>query len=192
MREGVLLLCFQCRIKRTDEHWRAACLDLSYGHSHAFSVGRRCVREWRLNVSGKPGGKPLPHGRGSVTHAAETEPVEPIARVLPRPVETVADSPEGQPLGAAAREHFLRGPSACSRLVGPEAAAEFQKILDHRGIVDPDPIGALAHLQIGRAFALSGDTTKAKTAYLDFLALWKDADRDIPILQKAKAEYAGL
>jgi hypothetical protein len=76
--------------------------------------------------------------------------------------------------------------------VGPEAAAEFQKILDHRGIVGPDPIGALAHLQIGRAFALSGDTTKAKAAYLGFLALWKDADRDIPILQKAKAEYAGL
>ena len=55
-----------------------------------------------------------------------------------------------------------------------------------------DPIGALAHLQLGRAFALSGDKTKAKTAYQDFLTLWKDADPDIPILKQAKLEYAKL
>ena len=74
----------------------------------------------------------------------------------------------------------------------PEAAAEFQKILDHRGIVGADPIGALAHVQLGRAFVLSGDTIKAKAAYQDFLTLWKDADPDIPILRQAKAEYAKL
>jgi hypothetical protein len=73
-----------------------------------------------------------------------------------------------------------------------EAAAEFQKILDHRGIVLNEPIGALAHLQIGRAYAMQGDTAKAKAAYQDFLALWKDADPDIPILMAAKAEYAKL
>jgi hypothetical protein len=73
-----------------------------------------------------------------------------------------------------------------------EAAAEFQKILDHRGIVGADPIGALAHLQLGRTFALSGDLARSKTAYQDFLALWKDADSDIPILVQAKAEYARL
>ena len=73
-----------------------------------------------------------------------------------------------------------------------EAAAEFQKILDHRGIVGLDPIGALAHLQLGRVFALSGDKAKAKAAYEAFLALWKDADPDIPILKSAKAEYARL
>ena len=71
-------------------------------------------------------------------------------------------------------------------------AAEFQKILDHRGLVALDPIGALAHLQLGRVFALSGDKTKAKAAYEAFLALWKDADPDIPILKSAKAEYARL
>src|SRR5204863_9980640 len=64
---------------------------------------------------------------------------------------------------------------------GPEAAAEFQKILNHRGIVISDPIGALAHLQLGRAYALLGDRAKAKAAYHDFLALWKDADSEIPI-----------
>ena len=87
---------------------------------------------------------------------------------------------------------YVRGGalSAAHRYV--EAAAEFQKILDHRGIVGLDPIGALAHLQLGRVFALSGDKAKAKTAYETFLALWKDADADIPILKSAKAEYARL
>ena len=73
-----------------------------------------------------------------------------------------------------------------------EAAIEFQKILDHRGIVGPDPIGALAHLQLGRSFAFSGDRTEAKAAYQAFLALWKDADHDIPILKSARAEYSRL
>jgi eukaryotic-like serine/threonine-protein kinase len=73
-----------------------------------------------------------------------------------------------------------------------EAAAEFQKILDHRGIVAADPIGALAHLQLGRTFALSGDKAKAKAAYQDFLTLWKEADPDIPILRQARTEYAKL
>ena len=73
-----------------------------------------------------------------------------------------------------------------------EAAVEFQKIPDHRGIVATDPVGALAHLHLGRAFASLGDKTKAKAAYESFLALWKDADPDIPILKSAKAEYDRL
>jgi hypothetical protein len=73
-----------------------------------------------------------------------------------------------------------------------EAAAEFQKILNHRGIVGADPIGALALLQLGRVFALSGDKGKAKAAYEAFLALWKDADPEVPILRSAKTEYDRL
>ena len=72
------------------------------------------------------------------------------------------------------------------------AAAEFQKLLDHRGIVLNFVTGALAHLQLGRAYAMAGDTAKAKSAYQDFFTLWKDADPDIPILKEAKAEYAKL
>jgi len=87
---------------------------------------------------------------------------------------------------------YLRGETYLFLHQGTEAAAEFQKILDHRGIVISDPIGALAQLQLGRALALSGDKTKAKTAYQGFLTLWKDADPDLPILQQAKAEYARL
>ena len=75
---------------------------------------------------------------------------------------------------------------------GREAAAEFQKVLDHRGIVLADPIGALAHLQLGRALALSGDNERAKSAYQDFLTLWNEADPNIPILKQARAEYAKL
>jgi eukaryotic-like serine/threonine-protein kinase len=75
---------------------------------------------------------------------------------------------------------------------GPAAAAEFQKILGHRGLLWNCATGALAHLGIARAYAMHGDTPKARAAYQDFLALWKDADPDIPILIAAKAEYAKL
>jgi len=87
---------------------------------------------------------------------------------------------------------YVRGEAYLASHQGNEAAAEFQKILDHRGVVLNDPIGALAHLQIGRALVLQGDTTKARAKYLDFLMLWKDADPDIPILKQAKVEYAKL
>jgi eukaryotic-like serine/threonine-protein kinase len=87
---------------------------------------------------------------------------------------------------------YVRGQGLLAAHRPAEAAAEFQKILDHRGIVGADPIGALAHVQLGRAFALSGDTVKAKAAYQDFFTLWKDADPDVPILGQAKAEYAKL
>ena len=87
---------------------------------------------------------------------------------------------------------YVRGEALFAAHRYADAVAEFQKILHHRGIVGTDPIGALAHLQLGRAFALSGDLVKSKTAYQDFLSLWNDADPDIPIFKQAKAEYAEL
>jgi eukaryotic-like serine/threonine-protein kinase len=87
---------------------------------------------------------------------------------------------------------YVRGEALVAGHRYAEAVAEFQKILDHPGIVGLDPIGALAHWQLGRAFALSGDKPRAKAAYEAFLALWKDADPDVPILKRAKAEYARL
>ena len=87
---------------------------------------------------------------------------------------------------------YVRGEALIAGHRYAEAVAEFQKILDHPGIVGLDPIGALAHWQLGRAFALSGDRARAKTAYEAFLSLWKDADPDIPILKSAKAEYDRL
>jgi serine/threonine protein kinase len=87
---------------------------------------------------------------------------------------------------------YARGQAYVAARQGAEAAREFQKILDHPGIMVGDPIAVLAHLQLGRAYALQGDTTRAKAAYQDFLTLWKDADPDIPVLKQAKAEYAKL
>ncbi len=87
---------------------------------------------------------------------------------------------------------YLRGEAYLMLHDGKAAAVEFQKFIDHRGLVANFPWGALARLQLGRAYALSGDKNKARDAYQEFLALWKDADPDIPILKDAKAEYGRL
>ena len=87
---------------------------------------------------------------------------------------------------------YVRGQAYLLAHNGAAAAAEFQKVLDHPGIVQNFVTGALAHLQIGRAYAMAGDTAKAKAAYQDFFTLWKDADPDVPILKDAKAEFAKL
>jgi serine/threonine protein kinase/Tfp pilus assembly protein PilF len=95
-------------------------------------------------------------------------------------------------LGGDLLPAYVRGLAYLAAHDGKAGAAEFQKLLDHRGIVLNAPHGALAHLQLGRAYMMSGDRAKAKSAYQDFFALWKDADPDIPILKQAKAEYAKL
>ena len=87
---------------------------------------------------------------------------------------------------------YVRGLAYLAAHQAAEATAEFQKILDHRGIVIADPIGAIARLQQARGFKMSGDRSKAKVAYQEFLTLWKDADPDLPILKQAKAESAKL
>lgn len=87
---------------------------------------------------------------------------------------------------------YTRGLAYLQAGNGRQAAGEFQKLLDHPGILESDLKGALAHLQLGRAQAMSGDKDAARKSYRDFLTLWKDADPDIPILKEAKAEYTRL
>ena len=87
---------------------------------------------------------------------------------------------------------YLRGYTYLAVKKNAEAQAEFQRVLDHPGISVNSPVGSLARLGLARALAASGDSAKARTAYQDFFALWKDADPDIPILMQAKAEYAKL
>jgi eukaryotic-like serine/threonine-protein kinase len=87
---------------------------------------------------------------------------------------------------------YLRGKAYLLLGDGNAAAAEFQKFIDYRGRVGNFPWGALARLQLARAFALSGNKTQAKIAYQDFLALWKDADPDVAVLKEARAEYERL
>ena len=87
---------------------------------------------------------------------------------------------------------YLRGEACLAAHQGSTAAPEFQKILDHPGVVQNGLIGAISHLGLARAFALQGDTAKSRAAYKDFFTLWKDADPDIPVLKQAKTEYAKL
>ena len=85
---------------------------------------------------------------------------------------------------------YLRGEAYLNARRGQEAAVEFQKIVNHRGLILNFPLGALAHLGLGRAYSLENDAAKARENYQIFLSLWKDADPDIPILKQAKTEYA--
>jgi predicted Zn-dependent protease len=87
---------------------------------------------------------------------------------------------------------YIRGEAYLVGGNGPAAATEFQKILDHRGLIQNCPTGALARLGLARAYAMQSDTAKSRSVYQDFLTLWKDADPDIPILNSAKAEYGKL
>jgi tetratricopeptide (TPR) repeat protein len=87
---------------------------------------------------------------------------------------------------------YVRGEAFLASHQGVQAAAEFQKIVDRRGVVANEPIGALAHLGLARSYALAGDAAKSRTAYNAFLALWKDADPNIPILKEANSESAKL
>jgi len=87
---------------------------------------------------------------------------------------------------------YTRGQAFLALHDGSEAAAEFQKIIDHPNFLMEDPLGALAYLGIARAHALRGDRQKARAEYETFLTLWKDADPDVPIYQAAKSEYAHL
>ncbi len=97
-------------------------------------------------------------------------------------------------IGVAAHLYpaYVRGLVHLTAGQDTEARVEFQKILNHRGVVGNDPIGALAHLGLARSYGLQGDTAKARAAYRDFFALWKNSDPDIPILNAAKTEYAKL
>jgi tetratricopeptide (TPR) repeat protein len=98
----------------------------------------------------------------------------------------------GSTISVALLPVYVRAEAYRAAKQGKEAAAEYQKILDHRGVVINGPIGAMAYLGLGRAYVLAGDAAKSKIAYQNFLALWKDADPDIPILKEAKSEYAAL
>ncbi len=133
---------------------------------------------------------PTLHALSALAHQAPLDAVERLQRAVPYDFAIPGTAFYAKFGGLYPA--YIRGQAYLAAGRGQEAAAEFQKVLDHRGIVLADPIGALAHLQLGRAYVVSGDVAKAKSAYQKFLALWKDADRDMPILKHAVAEYAKL
>jgi len=130
---------------------------------------------------------PMIHAATALQSGSATKAIDALAPAAPYELGTTA-----QNLSFALYAVYLRGEAYLAAHQGSAAAAEFRKILDHPGVVVNEPIGALAHLGLARAYALFGDSAKAKIAYQDFLTLWKDADPDIPILKQAKVEYAKL
>jgi len=133
---------------------------------------------------------PTLHALSALGHRAPLDAVEQLERA--RPYDLAMPGTAFFAKFGGLYPSYVRGEAYLAAGRGQEAAAEFQKVLQHRGIVLADPVGALAHLQLGTALTLSGDKARAKAAYQDFLNLWKDADPDIPILKKASAEYAKL
>jgi eukaryotic-like serine/threonine-protein kinase len=134
---------------------------------------------------------PTIHAQLALSHNNSSQAIEALQATAPYELGTEAAGSGGAVMPAL-HPVYVRGEAYLAAHQGNEAAVEFKKILDHRGVVLNEPIGALAHLGLARAYLLQGDTAKAKAAYQDFLTLWKDADPDIPILQQAKAESAKL
>jgi DNA-binding winged helix-turn-helix (wHTH) protein/tetratricopeptide (TPR) repeat protein len=134
----------------------------------------------------------LPVVRASVAlnHGEPSKAVELLQTAAPYELGTPRSGLQG--FFGALYPIYLRGQAFLAARHGPEAAGEFQKILDHRRIMVGDPTVVLAHLGLARAYVLSGETVKARAKYQDFLTLWKDADPGLPILKQARSEYAKL
>ena len=175
---------------REVQYGAALALAISGDSSQAQTLANDLERSFPEDTSVKFNYLPVVHAFLALNHGDPAKAIELLQVSVPYELGTPRSGIQG--FFGALYPIYVRGQAYLAARQGAEAAGEFQKILDHRGIMVADPVWALAHLQIGRAYAMQGDTSKAKTAYQDFLTLWKDADPDIPILKQAKAEYAKL
>jgi len=175
---------------RDVEYGAAFALALANDISRSEALANDLERRFPEDTSVRFSYLPALRARLALNHGEAAKAVELLQPFVPYELGAPHSSAPG--FFGALYPVYVRGEAYLAAHKGTEATAEFQKILDHRGIVVSDPIGALAHLQLGRAYALSGDKTKAKSAYQDFLTLWKNADSDIPIFKQANAEYAKL
>ncbi len=167
---------------RDVESYSALTLALAGDSGHAARLADDLGRRFPEDTLVQSGYLPMTHGATALASGNTAKAVDALAAAEPCEFGTRFT---GDPA-------YLRGEAYLKMRQGNAAAAEFQKIIDHPGAVLNNPTGALAHLGLGRAYALSGDRAKARIAYQDFLGLWKDADSDIPIYKQAKAEYAKL
>jgi len=175
---------------REVEYGAAFALALSGDSSQAQTLANDLERRFPEDTSVKFSYLPAIRALIVLNHGEPAKAIELLQIAIPHELGTPRSKLQGS--FGALYPVYVRGQAYLAAHQGAKAAGEFQKILDHRGAVASDPIGALAQLQLGRAYALSGDKTKAKSAYQNFLTLWKDADPDIPILKQAKAEYLKL
>ena len=178
---------------RDVEYGAAFALALSGDSSRSQALTEALVRSFPDDTRVQFTYAPLLRALLALNHRQPSKAVELLQTAIPYEFGIPTEGGSEFLLGAGnLYPAYVRGLAYLAAHQGSEAAAEFQKILDHRGIVASDPIGALAHLQLARAYELSSDKTKAKSAYQDFLTLWKGADLDLPILKQAKTEYAKL
>jgi serine/threonine protein kinase/tetratricopeptide (TPR) repeat protein len=176
---------------RDVEYAAGLALALSGGSSQSQPLADDLEKRFPEDTFAKFTYVPVLRALSALEHGKPTQSVERLQIALPYELAVNGLNFNHFYLGGL-HSAYVRGEALMAAHQYAEATAEFQKILDHRGIVGADPIGALAHLQLGRAFVLSGDKIKAKAAYQDFLTLWKDADSDNPIVVQAKTEYARL
>jgi serine/threonine protein kinase/tetratricopeptide (TPR) repeat protein len=176
---------------RDVEYAAALALGLSGGSSRSEALAGDLEKRFPEDTFAKFTYVPVLRALSALERGKPTDSVERLHITLPYELAANGLNFNHYYLGGL-HSAYVRGEALIAAHRYAEATAEFQKILDHRGIVGADPIGALAHLQLGRVFALMGDKTKAKSAYEAFLVLWKNADTDIPILKSAKVEYARL
>ena len=160
----------------------AVALAMSGDVSRAQAITEELIRRFPEDTLLHAVSMPMVEALGAMNRKAPKEAIERLQAAAP------------YELGAAQGllPVYIRGQAYLQANRGTEAAAEFQKIVDHRGIAPVGPEHALAKLGLGRAYVMSSDAAKARAAYQDFFALWKDADPDLPILKEAKAEYAKL
>lgn len=163
--------------------------DSSRSQVLADDLSRRFAQDTRVQFTYVPTLRALV----ALNHGEPSKSIKSLQTAIPYELGILTEGGSEYLLGAGnLYPAYVRGLAYLAAHYDTEAAAEFQKILDHRGIVISDPVGALARMQLGRAYTLAGDKDKARTAYRDFFTLWKDADLSIPVLKQAKAEYTKL
>jgi serine/threonine protein kinase/tetratricopeptide (TPR) repeat protein len=172
---------------REIEYGSAFALALSGEFSESQSLAKDLEKNFQEDTSVQFSYLPALHALFALNRGEPSKAIEELQVAVPYDLGQPRSNLQG--FFGALYPIYVRGEAYLALHQGAEAATEFQKIIDHRGITISDPIGAVARLQLGRAYAMSGDKMKAKTAYQEFLNLWKDADLDIPIFKQAKAEY---
>jgi tetratricopeptide (TPR) repeat protein len=168
---------------REVEYCAAYAMALSGETSRAQGMADDLARRFPENTVVRFSYLPVLRARLALNHGDAAKAIEELRVAVPSEFGAARD------FCGALHPVYVRGEAYLAAGKGAESAGEFQKILDHRGVAGSEPIGALAHLQMGRALALSGETGPAKNAYEDFFEAWKGADSEIPILKRARAEY---
>jgi tetratricopeptide (TPR) repeat protein len=180
------LAAFALSKDREVEYCAAYAMALSGETSQAQGMADDLARRFPENTVARFSYLPVLRAQLALNRGDATKAIEELQVAAPYEVGAARD------FCGALHPVYVRGEAYLAMAKGQLAAAEFQKILDHRGVVGSEPVGALAQLGLGRAWALAGEKGKARSAYEDFFKLWKSADSEIPILKRARAEYMNL